>query len=99
MVSYTDNEYWYERQDAFFKATNNCINRYVGTELNKCFNSVVEKQKDLNKVPKLPILILFVVELLFIGVLQTSHPVPIYEQLGELTICFWAIYIVILFYK
>lgn len=53
------------------------------------------KQKDLNKVPKLPILILFVVELLFIGVLQTSQPVPIYEQLGELTICFWAIYIVI----
>ncbi len=53
------------------------------------------KQKDLNKVPKLPILILFVVELLFIGVLQTSQPVPIYEQLGELTICFWAFYIVI----
>lgn len=57
------------------------------------------KQKDLNKVPKLPILILFVVELLFIGVLQTSKPVPIYEQLGELTICFWAIYIVILFFN
>lgn len=57
------------------------------------------KQKDLNKVPKLPILILFVVELLFIGVLQTSKPVPIYEQLGELTICFWAIYIVILVFN
>lgn len=57
------------------------------------------KQKDLNRVPKLPILILFVVELLFIGVLQTSKPVPIYEQLGELTICFWAIYIVILFFN
>ena len=57
------------------------------------------KQKDLNRVPKLPILILFVVELLFIGVLQTSKPVPIYEQLGELTICFWAIYIVILVFN
>ena len=57
------------------------------------------KQKDLNRVPKLPILILFVVELLFIGVLQTSKPVPIYEQLGELTICFWANYIVILFFN
>ncbi len=53
------------------------------------------KRKETNKVPKLPILILFVVELLFIGVLQTSQPVPIYEQLGELTICFWAFYIVI----
>lgn len=57
------------------------------------------KQKDLNRVPKLPILILFVVELLFIGVLQTSQPVPIYEQLGELTICFWAIYIVIMVFN
>ena len=57
------------------------------------------KQKDLNRVPKLPILILFVVELLFIGVLQTSKPVPIYEQLGELTICFWAIYIVVLVFN
>lgn len=48
-VRYSDNAYWYDRQDSFFKATNNCINKYVGNELGKCFCSIVEKQKDLNK--------------------------------------------------
>ena len=54
------------------------------------------KRKESNKIPKLPFLMLFIIELLLIGVLQNSKPVPVYEQLGELTICFWAFYLIIL---
>ena len=54
------------------------------------------KRKESNKIPKLPFLMLFFIELLLIGVLQNSKPVPVYEQLGELTICFWAFYLIIL---
>ena len=56
------------------------------------------KRKNINKVPKLPFLILFIMELLLIGVLQTNQPVPIYEQLGELSICFWAFYFTIILF-
>ena len=56
------------------------------------------KRKESNKIPKLPFLMLFIIELLLIGVLQNSKPVPVYEQLGELTICFWAFYFVILLF-
>ena len=55
-----------------------------------------KKRKDLNKVPKLPFLALFVIEVLLIGVLQTNQYVPVYEQLGEMTICFWAFYLAII---
>lgn len=50
------------------------------------------KIKDLTKPPKLPLVILFAIIFLFIGVLQTTQYVPAYEQLGELTICFFGIY-------
>ncbi len=50
------------------------------------------KTKDFNKAPKLPLLILFIVIFLLIGVLQTNQYVPAFEQLGELTICFFGIY-------
>ena len=56
------------------------------------------KRKESNKVPKLPFLILFVIVLLLIGVLQTKQYVPVYEQLGELAICFWAFYIIIILF-
>lgn len=57
------------------------------------------KRKELNSVPKLPVVILFVVVLLLIGVLQTNQYVPVYEQLGELIICFWAFYLVIIVFN
>ena len=50
------------------------------------------KTKDLTKVAKLPLLILFGIIFLFIGVLQTEQYVPAFEQLGELTICFLGFY-------
>ena len=56
------------------------------------------KLKKSNKAPKLPFFILFVIVLLLIGVLQTNQYVPVYQQLGELAICFWAIYIMILLF-
>ena len=56
------------------------------------------KRKESNKAPKLPFIILFFVVLFLIGVLQTTQSVPIYEQLGELTICFWAIHLIILLF-
>lgn len=56
------------------------------------------KLKKSNKAPKLPFFILFVIVLLLIGVLQTNQYVPVYQQLGELAICFWAIYIIILLF-
>ncbi len=56
------------------------------------------KRKESNKAPKLPFIILFLVVLFLVGVLQTTQSVPIYEQLGELTICFWAIYLIILLF-
>lgn len=57
------------------------------------------KRKELNTVPKFPVVILFVVVLLLIGVLQTNQYVPVYEQLGELIICFWAFYLVIIVFN
>lgn len=56
------------------------------------------KRKDSNKVPKLPFWALFIIEVLLIGVLQTNQYVPVYEQLGELTICLWAFYLAILLF-
>ena len=36
------------RQDNFFKLANNCISRYSGDNLIKCFNSIVEEEEKLN---------------------------------------------------
>ena len=57
------------------------------------------KTKDLTKVRKLPLLILFGIIFLLIGVLQTQQYVPAFEQLGELTICFFGFYAVIIFFN
>lgn len=57
-----------------------------------------KKTKDLTKVPKLPLFILFGIIFLFIGVLQTEQYVPAFEQLGELTICFFGFYIAIIIF-
>ena len=56
------------------------------------------KRKEIFKAPKLPFFMLFVIVLLLIGVLQTNQYVPVYEQFGELAICFWAFYLIILIF-
>lgn len=42
-------EYWFKRQDEFFKKTNMCILKYNGSELAKCFASVNSIQNKLNE--------------------------------------------------
>jgi len=53
--SYLEPYYWTNRQYEFFKETNNCIKKYKGNELCKCFEAVnkeqamisLQRQKDL----------------------------------------------------
>ena len=47
--SYGSNTYWIERQNDFFKSTNNCMRKYQGKELSACFASIITKQNTLNQ--------------------------------------------------
>ncbi len=49
VASYGNDMYWIERQDKFFKSTNDCIKNYTGSELSACFTSVISKQNTLNQ--------------------------------------------------
>jgi hypothetical protein len=49
VASYGNDMYWLERQDKFFKSTNDCIKNYTGSELSACFTSIVNKQNTLNQ--------------------------------------------------
>lgn len=49
VMSYGSKTYWLERQDNFFKATNNCMQNYTGGELSACFSSLISKQNTLNQ--------------------------------------------------
>lgn len=44
----TEPIYWSNRQYDFFNATNNCISKYSGNELIKCFTSVNDEQNRLS---------------------------------------------------
>ncbi len=42
-----NNGYIYELQDEFFQKSNNCISRYKGTDLSKCFASLIKEYDDI----------------------------------------------------
>lgn len=44
--------YWNNRQDEFFKATNSCISNYKGANLAKCFESVIDDEKEKTEILK-----------------------------------------------
>lgn len=46
---YGNFDYWEKRQDDFFKSTNLCISKYSGAEQAKCFESINNKQNNLNE--------------------------------------------------
>ncbi len=46
-AQYGDFDYWISRQDDFFKASNNCIQKYTGKEQIKCFENLNKKQDTL----------------------------------------------------
>ncbi|MBR6302081.1 hypothetical protein IKR55_05010, partial [bacterium] len=49
VMSYGSDKYWINRQDMFYKATNNCIQNYKGDDLSACFTSIISKQNTLNQ--------------------------------------------------
>ncbi|MBQ6935736.1 MAG: hypothetical protein IJN49_04220, partial [Clostridia bacterium] len=57
-----------------------------------------KRQKNLTKPAKLPLLILFIICFLFIGLLQSERVVPIYEQLGQMAVFLMCFYLFIIFF-
>ena len=41
--------YLLKRQDNFFNSTNNCMQKYTGTNLIKCFNQINKDEENFNK--------------------------------------------------
>ena len=58
-----------------------------------------KRQKNLTKVAKLPVFILFTICFIFIGLLQSEKTVPIYEQLGQMSLFLMCIYFFIIFFE
>ena len=58
-----------------------------------------KRQKNLTKPAKLPVLILFVICFLFVGLLQSEKVIPIYEQLGQIAVFLMCFYLFIIFFE
>lgn len=58
-----------------------------------------KRQKNSTKPAKLPLLILFVICFLFIGLLQSEKVIPIYEQLGQISVFLMCFYLCVIFFE